>query len=304
MSFTWYEVRYQAMSPLHLGYHKLGMVQRTRPYIPGRALWGAVTNNLSREIAGSGAPDYQGVGKLVHQGLRFTYFFPWLDAESGALAPWFARDAAGYSELSYGVKKATMEPVLHAREFERLFLYASGQTAVSPDSQTAQDATLHETEYLAHQVRYPENRPVRPVYFLGYLGVGTDFPPADQLWPAIRDLAVGGERSYGCGRLRLTQYRKLPSGDSFFNWGAGTLLSGGQEVSWCPGWPVPAHVEMTAQLKMVGDVEPLIGRETLARGFGQELSRGIPCWVPGSVSTCAQAFTIGAYGIWRLEEKA
>jgi hypothetical protein len=303
MSFAWYEVRYQAMSPLHLGYHKLGMVQRTRAYIPGRALWGAVTNNLSREVAGSGAPDYRGVGKLVHRGLRFIYFYPWLDADSGALVPWIAPDAAGFSELGYGVKKAKMESVLYAQEFERLFLYASGQTAVSPYSQTAQDSTLHETEYLAHQVSYPESRPVRPVYFFGYLGIGPDFPYADQLWPAIRNLVVGGERSYGCGRLRLIQSRELSTEDSFFGWGAGTLLPGGQEVSWYPGFPFPAHVRASTALPMGGDLEPLVGRVTKdSQTFGQNVTDNSLCWTPGSTLSQARTFTIGDYGIWTLKE--
>lgn len=298
MSFKWYEVRFRALSPLHIGYHKLGMVQRTRPYVPGRALWGAVTNNLARFLAPSEAADYPGVGDSVLQGLRFTYLFPTLE-DLGPLAPWYSPD------LGYGVDSATGKPALPAQEFECLFLYAAGQTAVAPESQTAEDATLHETEYLAHQVRYPENRPARPVHFLGYLGVGPDFPHQDQLWRAIRDLAVGGERSYGCGRLSLIDYRPLVDGDSFFGWGAGTLLPGGLEIAWCPDRPVPAHVRAHPRLQMKGDLEPLVGRETNAQGFGQfvkSVSRDL-CWVPGSVATTARSFTIGPYGIWSLKEE-
>lgn len=298
MNWQWYELRYRALSPLHVGFHKLGMVQRTRSYVPGRALWGAITSHLARTVAGKALPLYQQIGQAVHAHLRFTYLFPWVDEAQGVLVPRFHVAEDSETQLFYG----TQENSLPAREFERRFIYALGQTAVAPESQTALDASLHESEFLAHLVKLREGEPFRPVYFCGYLGVAPDFSYREQLWPAIRDIAVGGDRSYGYGRLRLeVNYpRELQGGESLFGWQAGDLS--GERVTWTPNWPVPAHVKCVSSLAMAGDIEPLVGREIGDTGFGQVHSLMQPCWVPGSVPTGPHVFTIGHYGIWHHDE--
>jgi hypothetical protein len=135
-----------------------------------------------------------------------------------------------------------------------------------------------------------------------YVGFSSFFSLVVFLWPAIRDIAVGGDRSYGYGRLRLEiKYpRELQGGEFFFGWQAGELT--GEKVTWTPGWPVPAHVKCVSSLAMAGDLEPLVGREIGNAGFGQVHSVMQPCWVPGSAILSPQNFTIGDFGVWHLSE--
>jgi len=45
MTWQLFQVTYELHSPLHIGYHKIGNLQRTRYYIPARNLWAAVRND-------------------------------------------------------------------------------------------------------------------------------------------------------------------------------------------------------------------------------------------------------------------
>jgi hypothetical protein len=88
---TWkaYQVTFQLLSPMHIGWRKLGNLQQTRPYLTGRTLWGALTARLTREAGGIGK-DYEAIGKKVDEQLAFTYFYPSTvkDSIKDSLWPW------------------------------------------------------------------------------------------------------------------------------------------------------------------------------------------------------------------------
>jgi hypothetical protein len=46
-----YHLVLRLRSPLHIGWNKTGNVQRTRSYVTGRNLWGALTMRLTRDQA-------------------------------------------------------------------------------------------------------------------------------------------------------------------------------------------------------------------------------------------------------------
>jgi hypothetical protein len=66
-------ITYKAKSPLHIGYGaQLGIVNRTRYYIPEKTMWGAVTAVLSRSIMQSyDAGMYRTVNDFVKEHLIF-----------------------------------------------------------------------------------------------------------------------------------------------------------------------------------------------------------------------------------------
>lgn len=81
MAWTFYELRFRLLSPLHIGHQKIGNIQRTRHYVPARVLWGALTARLTRDgrarrLANVGEGDYVGMGTLVKEQIAFTYFYP------------------------------------------------------------------------------------------------------------------------------------------------------------------------------------------------------------------------------------
>src|SRR5437588_6306984 len=73
MAWTAYQVSFRLLSPLHIGWRKLGNLQQTRPYVTGRTLLGALTARITRE---QGSNEYTEIGKLVDKQLTFTYFYP------------------------------------------------------------------------------------------------------------------------------------------------------------------------------------------------------------------------------------
>lgn len=304
MSWQAYKLVYRARSPIHIGYRALGFIQRTRYYIPGRAMWGAFTANLTRAYASY--TQYEAIGRDVHRDLRFSYFYPALDAAS-PLLPRFTTKG-----LQFGDPDRTT--CYSQDSFERLFVGAFGQTAVEPESSTAEEGSLHETEFLSAAVAV--DRGHRPVFFVGYvfLREGANIAGSPLHWdhgertllPAIKEIFVGGERKYGFGRLVLDTGelgRLAADGAKVF----GHTLLLGNDVSMEVGKdkPVPAHLAPEGALNLKGDVEPLVGREWgvvgsgegSKVGAGQVVSNACLCWVPGSIALERMPLRIGDYGV-------
>jgi hypothetical protein len=51
MTWTAYRVVFRVKTPLHIGDAKMGNVHYTRPYVTGRAIWGALTERVTRDVA-------------------------------------------------------------------------------------------------------------------------------------------------------------------------------------------------------------------------------------------------------------
>ena len=135
MSWQAVTLTYRARSPLLLGRYPLGFIQRTRTFIPGWTLWGALTATLTRAcFPQADGARYEAVGAWVEHNLLTSYAY--LLVEGGLAAPHF-RDGGWY----YGPLQAT--------QFEARFVTSLGQTAVAPGSLTAETNTLHETETLS-----------------------------------------------------------------------------------------------------------------------------------------------------------
>ena len=293
MPWTLYKLVYRAEAPVHIGYHKLGFIQRTRYYILGRSLWGALTANLARIL---GTNNYEGIRKQIEENVRFTYLYPTLSEDgSWPLIPLFT---------DKGMKYGLGDEGFLAPEFERIFIHAYTQTALEPSSLTAEDGSLHETEYIAPTVEVDGK--LKPVYFVGYIflknGAGIELSNQKD---ALHQIYVGGERKYGFGQVRLKGPLKEESGRLFgiFDWKEDGDVVG---ITIPKGKPIPAHlITDNAKAKLKGDIEPLVGREYREvkggdqnTGFGQEISKCKLCWMPGSVITDKDtSFVIGEHGI-------
>jgi hypothetical protein len=208
--------------------------------------------------------------------------------------------------------------------FERLFIKSYGQTAVVPHSNTADDASLHESEFITPTVDDTESATSRPVYFVGYVFIREDAQidgeavgwdcAAKNLKEIVSDIFVGGDRKYGWGRLRLEKERSGPAADAKA-FGHQLLLDGHYlKMRLFSGGSIPAHLDANAGLKLKGDIEPLVGREwaeardnvrdsdgNVKTGAGQKISQARLCWVPGSVLREDKTLKIGPYGILEPE---
>lgn len=324
MSWNVYRLVYQAMSPIHIGWHTLGYIKLTRHYIPGKNIWGAMTANLTRTYGSKGIDGYKEFGDLLKTKILTSYFYPALDPDK-PLLPHFTKQG-----LCYGIHAAedctAKNDNYIAGEFERLFIGSFGQTAILPQSNTAEDESLHESEYISPCINEKENR--KPVFFVGYICIKKNIALKDGrkvglttgdvcLMPAIQELFVGGDLKYGWGHLKL---QNSPEDE-----GCQKKMFGYEFVSNCNSPPcieipkgstLPAHLKVESGLKIKGDIEPLVGRQwgtvrdregKEISGAGREISSTGVCWMPGSImeemeEKKPQTLRIGEFGILTKED--
>lgn len=265
MTWTAYQVTFRLLSPLHVGWRKLGNLQQTRPYVTGRSLWGAFTARLTREAGGN---NYVDIGKEVDKQLTFTYFYPSTQSNGVSLWPWSNWD-----------------------EFAWTFLGSYASTALE-NARNAKAGSLHETEFIA-----PCTREGQQVYLVGYI---FEQDNCKLNWQGILDkLQLGGERGYGWGRVRSEGKPKQVPNNECFGYklipnSAHPLLSAQKATK------LLAHTIAKDDKEARGvAIEPLVGRETKeASGFGKDHSKAEICWIPGGSVSEGETFQIEARGIW------
>lgn len=301
MDWKAYRLVYRAMAPIHLGWHTLGYIKLTRYYIPGKNMWGAMTANLTRTYGAEGTGDYEKFGDLLRKNILSSYFYPAINMNK-PLLPHFKKCG-----LFYGA---------YAKEnFEKLFVSSFGQTAILPQSNTAEDESLHESEYIAPAI--DEEGKCNQVYFVGYLFIrdgaslddGKNIALEDEgisIKTAIQELFVGGDMKYGWGRLKLANDPKS-EGHQTKVFGYELIPKGnGLCIKIPKDRPLPAHLDIESEIKVKGDIEPLVGRERgtvrdkdgkQISGPGQRISKAKACWVPGSVVAKEKILKVGEFGI-------
>ncbi|HED04512.1 MAG TPA: hypothetical protein ENI60_07080 [Candidatus Fraserbacteria bacterium] len=281
MTWTAYRIVLRLKSPLHVGQLTIGNLQRTRPYVPGKTLWGALTARLTRDDLNSNG-DYQAMGERVNDELAFSYFYPALnDDGKEALYPDYTEKG-----LCYGPKGMSPD------EFAWHLLSSYASTAVDARRTAAKEGSLHETEFISPY----DNEAGDPVYLVGYVfeQVGSVLPWKE----ALNCLQLGGERKYGWGRISLSG--EPQQADGLF--GYSFDLAGERPVIMVEaGKPLLAHT-VAEGVSARGQIEPLVGRETRTEEeFGEFFQPQVQiCWAPGSVTTRETLVAIGPYGIWEV----
>ncbi len=293
MTWSLYRWVWQLQSPLFAGVPPAGTLNRCRLCIPARTMWGALTAEVARLRKGV-FPDYEVVGQEMKERVRFTYLYPAerVRGEWRAWLPCYKEDKG----LCWRQENSNdrSEP-LSNRAFRMRLLDARPGTAIDPDTRSAADGTLHETECIQPYWR-DGTSPNSPVAMVGYVFVRSD----DSLWDEIGKLDtlfVGGDTRYGLGHLRRAGWVEA---ENVF--GMRTYLSDGDfpiVESDC----VFAHSVGICCMK--GALEVLAGwdRPSDDRLL---LIHPNPLWVPGSA--CANSggktkWAIDAGGIWREQAR-
>lgn len=265
MAWKMYKVQLRLLAPLHVGWLKQGNLQRTRPYVTGKVIWGALTARLTRDHPP--LRNYQQVGEKVNAQLAFSYFYPAVGEEVDCW-PWGAQ----------------------ADAFAWRYLNSYASTALNYDHNRAEEGSLHETEYIA-----PQTRDGKPVYLLGYFfeQEGCALPWRE----ALNHLQLGGERGYGWGRVRSEGEPQVT--DEFFPGWQVDLNVKRPQLQAANGKAVfYAHVQVNGVAGR-GAIEPFLGRETDAEGWhGEHLSQALICWAPGGEAPAGKRLEIGEFGVW------
>jgi len=289
MIWRMYKVTYELRSPLHIGYHKMGNVQRTRYYVPARNVWGAVTEALTRcGFSTDSAPkgDYGKIGEWIKDHCAFGYWF--IEENGEPLYPCY-KDG----ELKY-------DPYTSA-EFERRYLDTHVTTALDAATTSAAEGSLHEVEFIApYHPAKPDKKEVLPTRIGGWVFLDETASPLlgeETKWRNwLGDLQIGGERRYGFGRLQFLEMAQDDHSPVELNCVRPRLRVEGNT-------PLRAHTVISPHIQVRGAIEPLVGRTTSqSHAFGSNLTRGIICWTPGSLPAEEVWVQLEREGYWKFEK--
>jgi len=286
VSWTLFRWTWRLESPLFVGASPAGSLNRCRLYVPSRALWGALTAELARRLANA-FPSYETEGTALHENARFTYLFP-AECDGKHWRAWLPR----YEESDGLVWRREDRPdgrhdQLTNRQMRMRFLDARPGTAIDPDSDSAEEGSLRETECVLPQWRNNES----PVAFVGYVFLKQDLPELHDL----TDLFLGGDTRYGLGRLRRLDM--TPASEVF---GVGVSLN--QEA------PVVQSGHLLAHARPADHVPEIVGSQELLAGWDRTKADPFrkvsetPLWTPGSRVRDGRVagWAIEEDGIWTL----
>lgn len=280
MNWRLYSLRFRVLSPIHVGSLPVGNILKTRPYVTGKAFWGAVTEALVRSgYAPANSDGYLQTGQDVQRYLRFGYFFPATEDQACPRLPGYDSDGRDW--------------------FEYEFLDTYSSTAINSEVGSAEPNSLHEIEVIRTFTRPVGKAEGKRVHLIGHLMVAGDCPPQffDSLLALLSRVQIGGRRAYGFGQIRLAQI------------GGATEIHGATfeedgTVMLPKNQPASAHIQMTTDLDSIKHPiqEPFLGREWKEQegfGAGQFISTARPCYCPGTVFESSEKFQVGEFGIWK-----
>lgn len=294
----WYlcEWTFQLKSPLHIGFHKIMHFFRTRPYVPGKLLWGALTAKLTHIL---GINDYQKVGDFLKKAMRFGYLYPYV--EGNLYFPKYTENGLMFNSLSLN-------------DFEKKFISSMASAAIDSESLTAEEGMLHEIEFISPYTIDEGS----PVYLKGLLWVrelsedGIALSKKNKALitahngknvelnkEVFNQFQLGGERKYGFGLVELNGFNQIT--DKKFDGLPGNWDEKEGEVIMTinSGEPIWAHVLCSDNLNIKGNVEPVVGRDwNASKGAGRSLTSYGLCWSPGSILCEDKTFKVKEIGLW------
>jgi hypothetical protein len=269
MSWMRYAVGLRLLSPVHIGWRKLGNLQQTRTYITGKVMWAALTARLTRDLGrGMQGEAYKDIGAKLHENFRFSYFYPAIKK--------------GKNE-----KEWDMQYFWKKENFDYLFLNSYASAAIEWNNRVSEKGTLHEVEYIS-----PRSRTGKQVYVKGDIWVKDCIVDDLENWcVSLGRICLGGERTYGWGRVALDN-------DPLFLEEIDTVM-----VDVEKGEHVVAHVDAeSAADRLIGCIEPLVGWEYTAENCWTLTKDVKMAYVPGSVVIDAMKMEVGRFGVLRRTE--
>ncbi len=293
---------FKAKAPVHIGYKQIGILKTTRYYITGRAMWGAITANLTRALFDNpDAENYQEAGEFVKDLIRTTYFFPAIEKnEVKKPDGWSKVEVSNYLVFLPEYKEEGLKfGNISKEEFEQTFIGSFVSTALESETKTAEEGSLHEFEFVRNKVRV--NGDIADVYWIGYLFVkegggknGFKIESCNdddviisyrgrqaKLSQILETTYAGGERNYGLGMLKLQNLTVTEKLFGTFN------VELDKENPVIETSVAVDHLVLNSNgnsiESVLGKVEPLVGREHSEKGAGQKVSEPAVCFTPGTV---------------------
>ena len=294
MTWSLFRWVWQLEGSLHVGMPPAGSLNRTRLYVPARALWGALTAELSRREALNGKdPQYQAVGVSLQKDYRFTYLYPAekVEARWQAWLPTY-RDALGLS----WVREDQPEQAVGDRQFRRRLLSTRPGTSIDAGTDAAADGSLRETECIEARWRDDRGRDADLVAMVGYVFVNigiekkAKYAKTKLRLDGLDTLFVGGDTRYGLGRLHRVSFERIVPEIVFGAFVSFDGLSPPRIES------ETAYGHACTDASLAGAQELLVGWDV---GAIRSVESSAPAWQPGSTAAGKLRWSIGPNGLWR-----
>ncbi len=303
MGWHLYSLNFRLRSPMHIGFHKVMHIFRTRAYVPARPFWGVLTLELTRNFKSS---NYREVGEFLKNVMRFGYLY--LSDENNLFIPRYTDEGLKFGKLSQ-------------IEFEKRFISSQASSSIEPYSFTAEEGMLHEIEFISPYEIHTENVAPKSVFLKGLLWVFENLEGDIEIQineddfsmvygkneikfsDLTKTLQVGGERKYGFGLMKLEELKEVNDQKLEYLGFKGRWMEEKDEIKlelrkdefiW-------AHVKFDSNLKIKGSIEPVVGRNWNDKGAGRELKSYGLHWVPGSTLMEDKTFKITEnFGLWEI----
>lgn len=314
MSWTLHRWVWRVEAPLFIGMPPAGSLNRSRLYLPTRAIHGAVTAELARLNGNekSAFPDYGKFGKEVGVNCRFTYLYP-AEERDGTFLTWLPEYiTAGWDGMDgkdrqkVGLRwrpyPQSGEEDFSDRDFRRRLLESRPGTAIAPETDSASEGTLRETECINPWWRDPSGLKAEPnpVYLLGYVFLRNN--GFRRQLESIDTLLVGGDTRYGLGRLKRDQWNSL-SADSFVFDNPVKLADEVPKIESSFVWGHAVINDGPPIGQMWGTKELLAGWDIDKLWKNKNQETELPSWTPGSYSERSEYWSIDTYGYWRPQPR-
>ncbi|MEW6140412.1 MAG: hypothetical protein AB1733_19505 [Thermodesulfobacteriota bacterium] len=303
---TWKALRWvwRLEAPLFIGMPPAGALNRCRPYVPARVLWGAVTAEISRSRHSETFPDYGKLGWEIALNCRFTYLYP-AEKNGDKYLAWMPNylkatldERKGNGEQKIGLRWHRLDGKgdLSDRDFRRRLLDSRPGTAIAPETDSAFEGTLRDTECINPWWRDSsdcQGQPI-PMLLFGYVflrnnGFRRQLENVDTLF-------VGGDTRYGFGKIHRVQWNEL-SGDVPVFRKPVRLDQENPEICSDTVW---GHASEDSD----APIEGMQGMKERLGGWEQGSPwPGVLTWAPGSSLEQSVWWSLDKYGCWMRRDK-
>lgn len=312
MTWTLHRWVWRLEAPLFIGMPPAGTLNRCHLYLNARAIHGAVSAELTRLNGNpnSKSSDYGKFGKEVGVNCRFTYLYP-AEEDGSEFLVWLPKyeKAKGLVWLPVYTKKRgnlVKDKEKLDRDFRRHLLDSRPGTAIAPETDSASEGTLRETECISPWWRgLSDNRDkISSVYLLGYIFLKNNFlngnsekknnGEADNKKIRLRDiktLFVGGDTRYGLGKICRVEWDDLSGDLSIF----GSLVNLDKDEPEIKSEIVWGHaLEDGSSNQDMQGMKEIYGGWEIDKPYKDGLA-----WAPGSCQDKTMSWwSINAYGYW------
>lgn len=290
MTWSLHKWVWRLEAPLFIGMPPAGTLNRCRLYVPARAFHGAVTAQIARSRNGDSFPDYGKLGWEIGLNCRFTYLYPAEKRGENYVVwlPEYLKDRG----LFWRSPNSREDQDQSDRAFRHRLLDSRPGTAISPETDSASEATLRETECINPYWRDLGGCMAKPnpVFLLGYVFLKNN--GFRRQLENIDPVFVGGDTRYGLGKTRLEQWDDLPADLSVFGKPV-RLDNADPEIR---SDSVLGHATVTDEFLING----IRGMKELMRGWDYgTLRKACLKWAPGSYFAGSPSWIVDTYGYWK-----